>query len=138
MPPSPACMLLGKQGSFQSCCGFRSIFGHPYHTKQVCGPSSTPASGKSNGRSVFLRLFSGTKWLISLCVCVDKRLCLKVLEQNISVQDDDCLLKTFIDLGDHCPKFLRSQLENIIELSLKVWLPINIWVLMLLVCVSCR
>lgn len=44
----------------------------------------------------------------------------QVLERSIELQDDDSMLKTFIDLGDHCPKFLRSQLEVILELMLKV------------------
>ena len=30
------------------------------------------------------------------------------------------MLKAFIDLGEHCPKFLRSQLESIINFSLQV------------------
>ena len=44
----------------------------------------------------------------------------QVLERSISLQEDESLLKAFIDLGDHCPKFLRPMLESIIELSLKV------------------
>lgn len=47
-------------------------------------------------------------------------LLLAVMRENIQAQDESCLLKTFIDLGDHCPKFLRPQLESIIELSLNV------------------
>ena len=43
-----------------------------------------------------------------------------MLKASIEEQDDDHLLKTFIDLGDHCPKYLRPQLESIIELSLTV------------------
>ncbi len=52
--------------------------------------------------------------VIVICVCY------QVLERSISLQEDDSLLKAFIDFGDHCPKFLRPQLENVIELSLKV------------------
>jgi hypothetical protein len=43
-----------------------------------------------------------------------------VLESNVAQQDEECLVKVFIDLGDHCPKFLRPHLEKIIELSLGV------------------
>ncbi len=46
---------------------------------------------------------------------------LQVLGESASSPDDDSLLKTFIDLGEHCPKFLRPQLEEIIKLSLQVW-----------------
>ena len=35
-------------------------------------------------------------------------------------QEDDSLLKAFIDLGEQCPKFLRPQLDATIELMLKV------------------
>ena len=44
----------------------------------------------------------------------------QVLERSIQLQDSDAIMKSFIDLADHCPKFLRSQIENIIELMLKV------------------
>lgn len=47
-------------------------------------------------------------------------LLLAVLERSVGLQDDDALLKAFIDVGDHCPKFLRAQLEQVIELMLKV------------------
>ena len=36
------------------------------------------------------------------------------------MQDSDAMMKAFIDLADHCPKFLRSQIENVVELMLKV------------------
>ncbi len=49
----------------------------------------------------------------------------QVLSRSIEAQDDEALLKSFIELADHCPKFLRSQLENIIELMLKVLWPYN-------------
>ncbi len=35
-------------------------------------------------------------------------------------QGDDTLLKSFIELGEHCPKFLRPHLDQVIELMLKV------------------
>ena len=44
----------------------------------------------------------------------------QVLEGSIQMQDSDTMMKSFIDLADHCPKFLRSQIENIVELMLKV------------------
>ncbi len=44
----------------------------------------------------------------------------QVLGRSIEAQENEALLKSFIELGDHCPKFLRSQLENILELMLKV------------------
>jgi len=42
------------------------------------------------------------------------------LEENANLAEDDSLLKTFIDMGEHCPKFLRPQLEQIIKLTLQV------------------
>ena len=45
---------------------------------------------------------------------------LQVLEQSVQLQTDDALLKAFIELGDHCPKFLRSQLDQVVEFMLKV------------------
>ena len=45
---------------------------------------------------------------------------MQVLERSIEHQEDDGLLKALIELGDHCPKYLRSQLEHVIELMLKV------------------
>ena len=36
------------------------------------------------------------------------------------MQDSNTMMKAFIDLADHCPKFLRSQIENVVELMLKV------------------
>ena len=44
----------------------------------------------------------------------------QVLERSIQMQDSDAMMKAFIDLADHCPKFLRSQIENVVELMLKV------------------
>ena len=38
----------------------------------------------------------------------------------MEMQEDDALLKVFIELGDHCPKFLRTQLNDVVELMLKV------------------
>ena len=46
---------------------------------------------------------------------------MQILSHSVEQQEDDALLKAFIDLGDHCPKFLRSQLDNVVELMLKVW-----------------
>ena len=54
--------------------------------------------------------------IFCVCVCVFAQ----VLERSIQLQDSDTIMKSFIDLADHCPKFLRSQIENIIELMLKV------------------
>ena len=45
---------------------------------------------------------------------------MQIVGKSVEGQEDDSLLKAFIDLGEQCPKFLRSQLEAVIELMLKV------------------
>jgi len=35
-------------------------------------------------------------------------------------ETDDALIKLLVDLAENAPKFLRSQLPNIIEMCLKV------------------
>lgn len=45
---------------------------------------------------------------------------LTVLERSLELQEDDSLLKAMIELAERCPKLLRSQLDNIVELMLKV------------------
>ena len=43
-----------------------------------------------------------------------------MLWRSIEAQDDDAAFKAFIDLGEHRPKLLRSQLEKILDMMLKV------------------
>eukprot|EP00731_Ephydatia_muelleri_P030232 Em0021g755a len=43
-----------------------------------------------------------------------------VLHKNLELHSDESLLKSFIDLSEHCPKFLRSQLDTIVDLMLKM------------------
>ncbi|KAL5476110.1 hypothetical protein EMCRGX_G026016 [Ephydatia muelleri] len=47
-------------------------------------------------------------------------LMLQVLHKNLELHSDESLLKSFIDLSEHCPKFLRSQLDTIVDLMLKM------------------
>ncbi|CAL1533984.1 unnamed protein product [Lymnaea stagnalis] len=42
------------------------------------------------------------------------------IADSISAQEDDSLLKCLIELSENVPKFLRSQLETVIELCLRV------------------
>jgi len=35
-------------------------------------------------------------------------------------EEDDSLIKLLVDLSENAPKFLRSQLSNIVEMCLKV------------------
>ncbi|XP_058802795.1 importin-5 [Phymastichus coffea] len=44
-----------------------------------------------------------------------------VTAQSIEKQEDDALLKVLIDLAESTPKFLRSQLEPIMEMCMKVF-----------------
>ncbi|XP_067014129.1 importin-5 [Anabrus simplex] len=44
----------------------------------------------------------------------------QVTVESIEKQSDDSLLKCLIDLSESAPKFLRPQLENILELCMKV------------------
>jgi hypothetical protein len=47
-------------------------------------------------------------------------LLLAIVGKSVEGQEDDSLLKAFIDLGEQCPKFLRPQLDATIELMLKI------------------
>lgn len=44
----------------------------------------------------------------------------QVLGESISRTDDETLLKCLIELAESCPKFLRPQLDNVCEVSMKV------------------
>lgn len=46
--------------------------------------------------------------------------CLQVLAESIEKQDDTALLKVVIDLAESTPKFLRSELESIFQMCMKV------------------
>ena len=43
-----------------------------------------------------------------------------MLELNIQKEDNDAVLNSLIDLAEHRPKYLRSQLERLLEVLLKV------------------
>ncbi|XP_077987293.1 importin-5-like [Glandiceps talaboti] len=45
---------------------------------------------------------------------------LQGVADSVSIQDDDSLLKSLIELVESQPKLLRSQLENVITLTLKI------------------
>ncbi|XP_078038874.1 karyopherin beta 3 [Augochlora pura] len=45
----------------------------------------------------------------------------QVTAQSVEKQTDDALLKVLIDLAGSAPKFLRLQLENIIEMCMKIF-----------------
>ena len=47
-------------------------------------------------------------------------LMLQGIAESIEQQEDDALLKSLIDLAESAPKFLRSQLEAIVNLCMKV------------------
>ncbi|CAB3366645.1 Hypothetical predicted protein [Cloeon dipterum] len=47
------------------------------------------------------------------------------LVENVQKADDDTLLKCLIELAENTPKFLRSQLEPIVEISMKVFADTN-------------
>ena len=40
--------------------------------------------------------------------------------ESAAKQDDDSMLKCLIDLAENCPKYLRHQLEAVINLCMKV------------------
>lgn len=44
----------------------------------------------------------------------------QITNDSLVAEDDDSLIKLLIDLAENTPKFLRSQLTNIIEMCLKV------------------
>ncbi|XP_015121637.1 importin-5 [Diachasma alloeum] len=45
----------------------------------------------------------------------------QVTAQSVEKQDDEALLKGLIDLAELTPKFLRPQLENIMEMCMKIF-----------------
>ena len=44
---------------------------------------------------------------------------LQVIAESIEANDDDTLLKSLIDLAETNPKFLRPQLETILQICIK-------------------
>lgn len=44
----------------------------------------------------------------------------QVIAESVQQQDDDALLKSLIDMCESTPKFLRSQVTNILDMCLKV------------------
>lgn len=44
-----------------------------------------------------------------------------VIAQSVDKQEDDALLKVLIDIAESAPKFLRSQLETIFEMCMKMF-----------------
>nr|XP_012150540.1 PREDICTED: importin-5 isoform X2 [Megachile rotundata] len=45
----------------------------------------------------------------------------QVIAQSVEKQEDDALLKVLIDLAESTPKFLRLQLETIMEMCMKIF-----------------
>ena len=45
----------------------------------------------------------------------------QVTIQSVEEQDDEALLKVLIDLAESTPRFLRPQLENIMEMCMKIF-----------------
>ncbi len=43
-----------------------------------------------------------------------------MLEANVEREDNDAVLNSLIDLAEHRPKFLRSHLERLLEILIKV------------------
>jgi hypothetical protein len=46
--------------------------------------------------------------------------CFKVIAESIEEEEDDTLLQCLIDICESAPKFLRPQLERILDLCMKV------------------
>ncbi|KAK8747220.1 hypothetical protein OTU49_016688, partial [Cherax quadricarinatus] len=44
---------------------------------------------------------------------------LQIIATSIQIGDDDALLKCLVDLAESCPKFLRPQVEMILQLAIK-------------------
>lgn len=54
-----------------------------------------------------------------------------MIGESVQQQDDDALLKSLIDMCESTPKFLRSQVTNILDMCLKVnrWFYFVYWIL---------
>jgi len=51
---------------------------------------------------------------------------LTVIARSIEVGEDDALVKSLVDIAENCPKYLRTQLEPIMQLCVKVIPDVNI------------
>ena len=60
--------------------------------------------------------------------------CCQSITESVMAQEDDSLLKCLIELSENVPKFLRSQLEHVFELCLKVCIIDNDSGLVLFIC----
>ena len=49
------------------------------------------------------------------------------MEQNIQAHENEAVLNSFIELAEHRPKYLRTQLEKILDLMLKVCVYVHVW-----------
>ena len=56
------------------------------------------------------------------------------MADSVSTQDDDSVLKSLIDLAENCPKYLRPQLETVVNLCMKV----RMFALLMLHDLACR
>ncbi|KAI8514353.1 Importin-5 [Branchiostoma belcheri] len=45
---------------------------------------------------------------------------LQSLSESASTQDDDCVLKSMIDLAENTPKYLRLQLDSVLNINLQI------------------
>ncbi|XP_076311257.1 importin-5-like isoform X2 [Tachypleus tridentatus] len=45
---------------------------------------------------------------------------LQVLQKSLEHKEDDVVLRSFVDLAESCPRFLRSQLDSLLQTCLKI------------------
>ena len=45
---------------------------------------------------------------------------LNIIAESVQAGEDDALLKSLVDVAETCPKYLRPQLEPILQLTVKV------------------
>ncbi len=72
----------------------------------------------SKGPNDGLMSFMYYELCIMYCGCI---FIFQSVAESAAKQDDDSMLKCLIDLAENCPKYLRHQLEAVINLCMKVY-----------------
>ena len=63
---------------------------------------------------------------------------LQVLEANVAREENDAVLNSLIDLAEHRPKFLRSHLERLLEILIKVHVHVCTCIILYVCIVKCQ
>ncbi len=78
---------------------------------------------KWSANKLWLVTFSKWWWIRKVLVftCKSVLFVLQIITLSVQAQEDDALLKCLIDMAENTPKYLRTSLNAILELCMKVW-----------------